>query len=50
MKQISSKRLEWVPLKDNSSGRGSSAAFQDPQQNPTLVVVEMQVVTPIVSP
>jgi hypothetical protein len=41
-KKISSKRLEWVPLKDNSLGIGSSAAFQDPQQNPTPVSPQLQ--------
>lgn len=36
-KQVPTKRIEWVPLKDNPSGIGSSAAFQVPQPIPQPV-------------
>jgi len=48
-KQVPPKRLEWVPLKDNASGIGSSADFQDRKQVPIPIVVEMQL-EPTVSP
>lgn len=33
-KQMPTQRTEWVPLKDNPSGIGSSAAFQQPVSRP----------------
>jgi len=33
-KQVPTKRIEWVPLKDNPTGIGSSAAFQAPPSIP----------------
>jgi len=39
-KQAPQQRLEWVPLKDNPSGIGSSVAFQDPNHVPTPTVME----------
>jgi len=41
-KQVPTKRIEWVPLKDNPAGIGSSVAFQatsaTPHQGPTTIV------------
>jgi len=39
-KPVQAKRSEWVPLKENPSGIGSSRAFQDPQIVPSPTVVE----------
>ena len=38
--QVPTKRLEWVPLKDNPAGIGSSVAFQAPASIPQQINVE----------
>jgi len=51
-KQVPTKKVGWVPIKDNPSGIGSSLAFADPQQNivPTPFAMEAYIETHIVSP